>query len=253
MILDIDKVLGKPKNRIRRIGLELEGCWNKHPKGISRIEVDRSVFRGHIPPGYEAGEIVSGPIPPIFLSRFVKRAYPQKVDETCGLHIHMSFEHPRYYSVLMDQDYYDTIKEYLKRWAKKEAFPKDHHIWERLGGKSIFCQDIFWPDLQYSNDRKDYDKARKGHRYTITHYCGRLNTIEIRVLPMMGTVDEPDPAQAIRALRHVIDITNACIYTLGKKKEAKVKARAYLANDTPYRETFEATVPVDPKLKLRGD
>jgi len=258
-VLDIDKILGKPKNRVRLIGLEMEGAWDKLPPGVRGLDVDRSVFRDNCPPdcmanlghGNGCGEIPSGAIAPILLRRFVKRCYPKHVDSTCGLHIHMSFEHPRYYSVLMDQDYYDTMKEYLKRWAKKEGFDEKHFIWDRLAGKSIFCQDICWPDEQFAYDRKDYDKKRKGHRYTIVHWCGRLKTVEVRVLPMMGTFEKPDPEQAIRALRHVIDITNACIAVLAKRREQKTVAKAIINVDEVYKESFEGSIPVDHRLKLK--
>ena len=42
--LNIDRYLGRVRNRVRLVGLELEGAWTTWPKG-ERYEGDASVFR----------------------------------------------------------------------------------------------------------------------------------------------------------------------------------------------------------------
>lgn len=238
--LDITTVLGKPKNRVARLGVELEGAWKTLPLG-THLEPDGSVFRDPVtkvrrpPTGYanaQCGELPIGPIQPIALSRFMKKYYPTVIDKTCGMHVHMSFESVWHYDLLMVPEYQETVLEYLGRWAVLEGFPAGHHIYERLAGESVFAQKKFWPDLQVMS-KKDFDQQREGHRYTPVNYCGRLMTVEVRVLPMTDTVD-----QAIRAVREVVDITNACLFVLGRKKEEAERAQVVLPNES-YEEYVE--------------
>lgn len=230
--LNLDKILGKPKNRVSCVGVELEGAWRELPPGIA-LERDGSVFGGarQIVGAPHVGELPLGPCQPGAIVKFMKKYYPHKVNETCGMHIHMSFENVLHYQWLMTQEYQETMVEYLSRWAKDEGFNPKHHIWGRLAGKSDFCQNKFWPDAQVAFNRKDHDRERDGHRYTIVHYCGRQMTIEIRVLPMMDTVE-----QAIRAVKMVILITSASLFLLGKKEQPE-RAKVILAEN--YEDYFD--------------
>ena len=236
--LAIDDILGKPKNRVSRIGVELEGAWNFLPPG-TRLEMDASVFRDpatetrKIPPGHLAGELPIGPIQPGALPKFMRKYYPHKVDKSCGMHVHMSFESVWHYALLMTPDYQDTMIEYLGQWARAEGFSACHHIFERLDGNNTYCQRKFWPDQQVQYTKKDYDHNRFGHRYTIVHFCGRQMTVEVRVLPMMDTVE-----QAIRGVRRVVDITNACLVLLGRKKEQQQRMQLEIGNES-YEEWIE--------------
>lgn len=233
--LNLDPVLGLHKNRVARIGVELEGGWTALPAGTA-LERDGSVFKDNRSefPDTKFGELPIGPFIPAALPKFMKKYYPQRVDATCGMHVHMSFERQIEYQWLMKPEYQETIVEYLSRWAMKENFPQTHHIWGRLQGKSIFCQKKWWPEEQANNKGpKSHDQSVYGHRYTIVNYSGRTNTIEVRVLPMMTTYP-----QAIRAVNQVIDITNASLYLLGKR-DLRVKGRVELSPGEFYEEVVE--------------
>lgn len=237
--LEIEALLGQPKNRVVRIGVELEGAWKSLPPGTN-LEADGSVFKDPatglkvVPPGHKSGELPIGPIQCAALPKFLKKYYPHKTDKSCGMHVHMSFENSWHYALLMTPEYQDTMVEYLRRWAVNEGFPPEHYIFERLAGKSVFCQRKFWADDQVRCMRKDHDQHRHGHRYTIIHYCGRQMTVEVRVLPMMENA-----AQALRAVRHVVDITNACLVVLGRKKEQSEKMQLEIAPNESYEEYIE--------------
>lgn len=246
-ILDIDRLLEHlPRNRIRLVGIELEGAWKKLPTGgENTFHGDGSVKFPASPP-MRVGEIVSLPMVPAAIPKWVKTNYPDKVNETCGLHIHMSFWTARHYHRLMTQDYQDTLVEYLTRWAKAEGtFPlakdcpgcfgmsieggricpacmgsgklPEHRIWERLRGENKNCHLAFWPDEQVKmtrhGDQSSPDRYYKhGSRYTAVNYCFGVEnrqTFEVRVLPMMDT-----PEQSSRALRRIIDITNSCLFVM---------------------------------------
>lgn len=234
--LDISRLLRQaPKNRIGRIGVELEGGWKQLPDG-AHLERDGSVFGDQGVPGFKCGELPIGPMQPAAMPKFMKKYYPQKVDSTCGMHVHMSFESLRHYAWLMVPEYQETICEYLIQWAKDERFSTDHHIWGRLKGESIYCQKKFWPDEQVSYKKKDHDHNRDGHRYTIVHYCGRMLTIEVRVLPMMVTAD-----QAIRAVKQVLDITNASLVLLADRNQ-KITEKMDVNETEIYEEIIEEEI-----------
>src|SRR5687767_14293723 len=90
--LDIDAYLGKVKNRVAAAGVELEGAWNEQPVGV-QVERDSSVFNDRMPTGAKVlGEIPIGPVFPAGLPELIRTYHPDKVNHTCGLHTHMSFE-----------------------------------------------------------------------------------------------------------------------------------------------------------------
>lgn len=236
--LDLDPYLGKGiKNRVYLVGVELEGGWITLPTGVQALEHDGSVFNGRVPAGVKyIGELPIGPVIPAAISELLKNNHPQKVNATCGMHIHMSFDTLWYYHLLMVPEYQKTILHYLTKWAQEKKFKDSHHIWGRLLGKSPYCQDKFWPDAQASNKRKGHDQNVHGHRYTHVHYCGRpgMNTIEIRTLPMMDTLK-----LATSAVHHVIAITNASLYVLGARaKRDKNVAKISFPDNMVYEETI---------------
>lgn len=220
--LNIDNLLGKVRNRVALVGVELEGAWRRFPEG-ERWDLDMSVFENPSPEVVAAierlkitktGELVSEPMLPGQVGVWMKRCYPTYVNETCGLHVHMSFHKLKHYAYLMKPEYPATIREYLARWAIKMQFPPVHHIWNRLSGKNKFCHDAFWPDLQ-AGCRKDHDHDRKGNRYTDINFAFTSHkTIECRLLPMMSNHE-----MATNAVHEVLKITSACLVKLGEREK----------------------------------
>lgn len=216
-IINIDKLLAdkRGKNHIARVGIEMEGGWAKRPP--TPVERDSSVkFDSNSGiTMYAVGEVASPVIEPVMIRSWVLNNYPAYVNESCGLHIHQSFSTPLHYMALMDEDYQQTMLEYLKRWGKQVGIPEKHCLWDRLNGKSEYCQLKHWPDRQVLATKKDYDRTKEGHRYTAINYCHGLHgmeTIEVRVLPMFEDADH-----AVSALELIVDVTNACLEQLVKK------------------------------------
>lgn len=246
--IDISSHLGKVRSRIDQIGVELEGGWTKLPKGTAALVHDGSVkFDSLMDPAVghpmvdgkllRPGEMVSPPMPQSMLNAWLTQHFPQKVNETCGLHIHMSFKSPLIYQRLMDASFGKTILEFLSRWGEQEVkdgnLLKTHPLFRRLAGTSEFCQDAFFADDQASMARKDYQRNRPGHRYTVVNYPYRMHqTVEVRVLPMFDSV-----AQTERALVRVMDITNA--WLVAGRKIPKLDSSWKIEDDRLSEERIE--------------
>jgi hypothetical protein len=232
--LDLDPYLGKVKNRVALVGVELEGGWVTLPPGVA-LEHDGSVFNGRLPAGVKhIGELPLGPAIPAAIDELMRINHPQKVNATCGMHVHMSFDTLWHYQTLMVEEYQKSMLHYLTKWAEEKKFKPEHHIWGRLRGESRYCQEKFWPDAQASTKRKGHDQNVHGHRYTHVHYCGRQGTIEVRTLPMMESLKT-----ATSAVHRVIDITNACIHVLGlRNKRDRSATKVSLPNNLVYEETI---------------
>lgn len=171
--------------------------------------------RGNAIPNLMTGEVPSPPMPPTQLSEWMRKFYPNQVNQTCGLHVHQSFKSALHYSRLMTPAYPATIVKYVERWAKEESLPADHPIWHRLAGRSDYCQHKFYADQQVLATEKSHDRQRHGHRYTAISYpWSRHGTIECRLLPMMESCE-----QGIRAVQHVLDITNTFLLSSAKKED----------------------------------
>lgn len=240
LLEDPDKI----KKRIYRVGIELEGGWNKAPEGC-KIDHDGSViiqipatclediyspaqvksantnglfleWKGHFK-NILTGEIPSMVLAPGDFPTWMTKYYPNYVNDTCGLHVHMSFTSAMHYQKLMTPVYTQKIIEHITKWAKAEGLPKSHPIWSRLSGKSRFCQNKFYGDEQVRKTGKDYNREAHGNRYTMVNYCFNLhNTLEVRLLPMFEGSE-----QAIRAVHAILDITNACLASSVMGRERK--------------------------------
>lgn len=205
----------------RRIGESTEAA-------MVRINTEEQI-RGVQPvaaPEMQIGEIPSPPMPVSEMGVWMRRYYPQSVNETCGLHVHMSFENALHYQRLMVEAYQSTIVKYVTEWAKAESLRKDHCLWGRLRDESVYCQHKFWPDHQIKTRGKDHDQHKEGHRYTVINYCyGTTGTVECRLLPMMA-----DAEQGVRAVQRILDITNAFL-AKGKERESKHSSKVVVGDD----------------------
>ncbi len=222
------------KNRLNLVGIELEGGWKTLPKGTALVH-DGSV---QIPPPPDSisqdqatlgrfkyklstGELPSVPMQVKDFPSWMRKYYPSHVNETCGLHIHMSFKSALHYSKLMVPEFSRSMVDYIREWAEEEKIEKAHPIWERLAGTNTACQHLFHADLQALQAQKGHDRRALGHRYTAVGFpYSRHTTIECRLLPMFE-----DKEVAVRAVQQVINITNASLLILGKGKEQKLQAQ----------------------------
>lgn len=196
--------LYKAKNRIYRVGCELEGGWDRLPPGVGELHQDVSVrFEQGVRPQFR-GELPSMPLEFDKWPAWLGSMYPQHINETCGMHVHMSFKRASLYQRLMCKDYGDTVLDYLLRWAEKESLPRDHQAWVRFTGKNRFCLNEFHADFQATARSKDDNRRRTAINYPFSMH----QTVECRVLPMFENA-----ILAEKAIQEVLDITNAFLVT----------------------------------------
>jgi hypothetical protein len=210
------------RNRINRVGIELEGGWLKLPPN-TRLAHDGSVFRSGQPtievdgrrvaPAV-VGELPSPPMPPgKVMEAWMRTFYPTHVDQTCGLHVHMSFRNALHYQLLMEKSYTDHIIAGLTKWGEDKALNRAHPLWPRLRGENEYCVPRFWGDQQVKQRSKSYNHS-EGGRYSFINYChGLHSTLECRGLPMFADVDT-----AISAVNEVLSLTNAFILMKAKRQ-----------------------------------
>ena len=213
--LDLDDLIIKPvKNRLFRVGIELEGAWNTFPNGTAPIR-DGSLDDWTPPPKMIKGEIPSPPLDPSRVEEWMRLYWPHRCDHhKCGLHVHMSLRSALAYQRLMTPTYPSTILKYVDRWAQKNL-PIDHHIWPRLRGENTYCQHVYQAAEQVKNRRKDFLRDRVGHRYTMVNYSySNHSTVEVRLLPMMPTVD-----LGVDAVKLILHVTNAFLVKTARKEK----------------------------------
>lgn len=253
----VDELLGKARNRVKAVGVELEGGWNKLPEGTTGVERDGSVKFDVMDVPQEIRQLLQSPLrseaargtklfqewklancpqypgelpsPVLKISEmegWVRKFYPSHINDTCGLHLHMSFNTNLTYQRLMTPQYEKDVLRLMKEWAKREEIPEDHAFWLRVDGwdcrvrgkkvKSDFCRvGNKYIDEQARIQRKNWDHHAKVNRYTAVNYSYATHgTVELRFLPMFKEVD-----QSISALNECLRITNAFI--LSQREAAK--------------------------------
>lgn len=155
---------------------------------------------------------------PLYWVNWLKQSYPTHVNETCGLHTHMSFARNLTYQRFMDPTYPKTILEYVGRWAERKKLAQDNPIWPRLAGKSEYCQHTFYAAEQAKEAIKRNTRAdhyRPGSRYSVVNYCWlQHHTFEVRLLPMFEDVD-----MAQEAIQEIINISNAYLFATRKRED----------------------------------
>lgn len=231
--LDIEPLLGKCRNRIHRIGIELEGGWDRLPIGIDGLHNDVSVrFEGSVRPAYR-GEIPSKPMVIEEWPTWLREKYPAHVNETCGLHVHMSLRNALLYQRLMTKDYLTSVIKYLKEWGTTEGIAPGHPFWNRVNGNNRFCVTEFHADFQAIATNKEDNRRRTFINYPFSMH----QTVECRGLPMFDNAEI-----AARAIKHLLDITNAFLVSQARREEkvsASLDANSELLKEREeYRESI---------------
>jgi hypothetical protein len=234
--MNVDRWMEKAKNRIKAIGIEVEGGWDS-PTAAKAIMRDGSVVFPQVNTN-RYGEPVAGSGYPRYIGEiaspiltvgegpeWMKKWYPKYVNETCGLHVHMSFSTMRYYHLLLCPQYTDAMFDQLAKWALDEELPKSHPMWTRLSGTHKHCVKTFRGDEQVKQTRKIWMNTPGACRYTAINYPQRQHaTVECRLLAMMDTHQ-----QGWRGIQRVLATTNAFLLAVTRKEPRAVVQVPYTA------------------------
>lgn len=159
-----------------KYGVELEGGWRDRPHSpIGEWHEDGSVECD----GYECvGEFVTiGGRSREIVREFIWDNYPDGVNETCGMHVHVSFQTLLQYSRMMDPLFPRLLLSRLREWGEERKIFSGSPFWSRLNGENSYCA------LRYRADQQVSEESTV--RYTAVNYCWNAHrTVEVRVLPM---------------------------------------------------------------------
>jgi hypothetical protein len=165
---------------IDKVGIELEGGWvagHVLPAGARRVG-DGSVhvmgqFAHH-------GEVVSAPMATMAeVEAYLTAAYPDAHNQSCGMHVHVSFKSTVDYSRLMTLAFWQYFSDRMNAWGQRVRLPASHLFWQRLAGLNTYCQKVFRPDEQAEA------RVKTSARYAQLNYCFKFHgTIECRLAPV---------------------------------------------------------------------
>lgn len=160
--------------KIKKVGVELEGGWFEAPLWLAH---DGSV--GDFSEDVRAGELQSPPFADEDgLFSWIRENYPDRVNGTCGMHVHISLKNRTYYQRLMSSEFADRLHRRMEEWGDGMDIT-NRHFWSRQRGDNQYCQRRFKADSQWAA------RTKSTERYTHLNYCWRLHgTLEYRALPM---------------------------------------------------------------------
>lgn len=123
--------------------------------------------------------------------------YPDFVNDSCGLHTHISFESRLNLATLLHDDFPPYLIKGLENWGERTGIPGSNYFWERLEGENQYCE------KNQKNRASDYRKLT-ANRYQQVNYSSfrRHGTMEIRVLPMFL-----NPITACQAISEVFRLS----------------------------------------------
>jgi hypothetical protein len=204
----------KSFNRIAKMGVELEGGWETKPDARMVGDGSVSVSANYV------GELPSPPFEdPVALTAWMRKNYPTKTNQSCGMHVHVSFKNRKDYLRFMSKEAFDHIHDELEKWGKR-ANIKNEHFWARLRGDNTYCKLFYSPMKQV----KHVDKGPA--RYSMLNYCyGRYGTMELRVLPLFKEVDVGVAA--------VMAFANICERWLGKRRALGSRSEMVILEESP--------------------
>lgn len=180
---------------VYKIGVELEGGWEDEPDEL-RSDGSVSVNSAYV------GEVSIGPYRQfINLAKGIRSDYPNNVNGSCGLHVHVSFRTLAYYEAILSLEFTNAFIEHMQFWGKDNLgnegieYSRFH---ARLGGDNQFCRRNTESDSLFAL------LIGRGERYRIWNFPFRQHgTAECRVLPMF---DEPE--NAILAIGEVVSFVD---------------------------------------------
>lgn len=199
---------------IDRVGVELEGNWTREDNGVpwvsnnqGKLQADSSVS-DLLDNGF-SGEFVSPPLPPEKVRAWVLGCYPDAIDRSCGLHVHVSLKSKRDYEFLATPQYGRYLRFRLRGWGHLHNV-KNKAFWNRLEGGNVYCEKLCARKVEAELliRRQIRAESKDAVRYRQINACYALHgTLEHRLLPMFN-----DPTVATGAIMELLSIVRKFLY-----------------------------------------
>ena len=166
---------------ITKVGVEFEGGWISRPSFT--VHSDGSVSCD----GEIRGESHTDPVDNMkSLFDEIKAKYPDIVNQSCGMHVHISLPE-LYYTFLTTSKFWEyfctkmpAVIEMLKSSKKTVDYERFN---SRFMGGNTYCKKEFRPHNQIWETHKGSD------RYTMLNFCyGLHHTMECRLFPMCESI-----------------------------------------------------------------
>lgn len=138
----------------------------------------------------------------------INKNWPEKWNNTCGFHIHISTKEIGHYTRLMDRSFYKIfLKDIEKELVPTIRETERVEFMRRLRGESTYCK------KGWAADNQAIVSEKCSVRYFHLNFCWKLHkTMEIRVPPMMIKED---------AIKTIAWITNKVENYLAIKRKVK--------------------------------
>jgi hypothetical protein len=217
-----NKLLKSKFNHVNLVGVELEGGWDAEPQALGHdgsVDVEAEWVGEIIPPN---------PLKPHAILGWVEKNYPQHANETCGMHVHVSFKTMLDYARVTEKAFESYALDQIEKWGNnftiytgetrepKKRIIIEHPFWARLRGLNIrYCRREFIPEKQV------WHKDKADIRYTQFNFVwSRYKTVECRLLPMFA-----DARVAISAIANLLNLYEEYLrrYAVRVKREVPVK------------------------------
>ena len=227
---------------IKAVGFEVEGMWTKErvfteEDGIYNIgfRSDGSVsgLVGNSELQWQ-GEFATRPITKAEqVENELEIAWPERWNNTCGFHIHISTKSMESYSRLMDKPFYNIFKREIEQSLigslKDEETRKIFQ--RRIDGESTYCH------TGWRAEQQAIATDKGSIRYHHLNFCWNLHgTMEVRVPPMMTLEDGKTTTNYITTL----------VETYLQKRKKIVSFKTEIETDSmtilPTNTKFETTI-----------
>lgn len=192
---------------IYKVGFEIEGGWDG-AKGVAPCNKGKNccswIADGSINgqqlaedpiAATHVGECVSAPIPfEGAWKEWLQTHWPNatnkkhRTNNTCGLHIHISVESLKDYTLLTSKRFLLDVQANLLEAGRVRGLPGNHYYWGRIQGNNPFCLLDFNAVAQMRlGDKAGIHKERYGWMNFAWNIHG---TIEFRAFPTFVTAEE---------------------------------------------------------------
>lgn len=190
-----------PKKAHDRVGIEIEGFWYDRREAQRRAS-GLGMLGYHDGSCREPSDDVAGwefQTVPGSLGQALNQLhalYPDKTNNSCGMHVHVSWSDPTDVTLFATQAFFDYFKTRWTAWGTANRIADGTSFWRRLSGNNNFCR------VNSSHDISDREITRmdRYHQLNFSSW-GEHKTIECRLLPMFY-----NESLAISAVQELVSI-----------------------------------------------